>query len=491
MQFIHQDELDCSNTSKSDKKSQISSFSDEDDAKHLNEIGKTNSIHNNNIRIGAKVEHLDREYDINRQENSSKKLCSSKYLVNNYEKACSDLNQYELMETTPVGSVNLNSVSTASKSLREVYVGNLPQGLTVTELLEYINRSMTNNNVSPITGNPVISAWINSDGKYAFCECRSIEEANILLKLNNLLSFKGNLLRIGKPKVSENNIGDQLSNSSAIINQIIQNTTIISSYFNNIPLIFKKKETILITGINKAFTIERVKEIFADNKKIEVLELIDYRNKYKIAICELDSNTNLADRIISKLGTEAQILKMKNFNSKILYTINDYLKSMVNGIKENNELLLKSEIFKHCQNKGLKSLLIPQKPCRCILLSKILTVEELLIPSVYSSVYEEIHKKCLKYGDIYKTTIPKPEKTPSSKDQCIDPYFGRAFIFFFSVESAIRAKVDLFKMRFLGRNIKITYYCEHEFLKGNLISCEPNRCDPIDDKEFSKIINLI
>lgn len=488
MQFINQDEL-SSYILKFDKKSKTFNTSDADNLKHLNEPNQTNSI--NNIRVSVKNEDPDRDYGINNQENPSKKLCSNKYSVNKYEKTCSDLNHFDSVEVTNTEPVNLNYISTTSKYLREVYVGNLPQGLTVTELLEYINRSMINNNVSHINGNPVISAWINSDGKYAFCECRSIEEANILLKLNNLLNFKGNLLRIGKPKVSENMIGDQSSNNSTIINQVTQNTAIISSYFNNIPLILKKKETILITGINKIFNIERIKELFADNKKVEILELIDYRNKYKIAICELEHNTNLTDRILSKLGTEIQILRVKNLNSKILHTINDYLKNMVVDVIKNDKIPVKSEMFKNCQNASLKSLLIPQKPCRCILLSKILTVEELSIPSVYSSIYEEIHEKCLKYGEIYKTIIPKPEKTFSSKDQCIDPYFGRAFVFFFNVESAIKAKVDLFKMRFLGRNIKISYYCEHEFLKSNFVSYEPNRCDPIDDKEFLKIINLI
>ncbi|CUV06593.1 unnamed protein product [Cryptosporidium hominis] len=488
MKLKNQNELIYSSSSKFDKDSQEFIISDLDKKFFLNEIDQIH-FKNNSIEFGTIDRSLDREHATNYQENSFKKQCSNKYIVSYSEKS-SDINQCELTEIVPTGTAYLNSTSFASKPLREVYVGNLPQGITVAELLEYINRSIIKNSVSHTHGNPVVSAWINSDGKYAFCECRSIEEANALLRLNNLLSFKGNLLRIGKPKVSENIIGDQPSNNSTLINQISQSTAIISPYFNNIPLVLKKKETILITGINKKFVLEDIKEMFSI-KNIEILELIDYRNKYKIAICEGDLNTDITDKVVNKLGTEIKILRMKSCNSKVIHAVNNHLKNMSCIVRESNKLLLKREKFNNIQNKNVISLLLPQKPCRCILLSNILAVEELLIPSTYSSIHKEIHEKCLKYGEIYKTTIPIPERALSSKDQFNDPYFGRAFIFFYNVESAIKAKLDLFRMRFLGRNIKISYYCEHEFLNGNLFSCEPNRFDPIDDQELLKIINPI
>ncbi|KAK9171993.1 hypothetical protein CmeUKMEL1_04610 [Cryptosporidium meleagridis] len=486
MKLKHQNESIYSNSSKFDKDYPEFIKSDIDKKNCLNEIDQI-SFKNNGIEFGTIERNFVREHATNFQENSFKKQCSNKYMVSYTEKS-PDINQCEPTEIIPSETVYSNSISFDSKTLREVYVGNLPQGITVAELLEYINRSIIKNGVSHTDGNPVVSAWINSDGKYAFCECRSIEEANVLLKLNNLLSFKGNLLRIGKPKVSENIIGDQPSNNSILINQIAPSAAIISSYFNNIPLVLKKKETFLIIGINKKFVLEDIKEMFSI-KNIEILELIDYRNKYKIAICEWDSNTIINEKVMNKLGTEIKILRMKNCNSKVIHAINNHLKNMSFKVRESNKLFLKTEQFKNLQNKNMISLLLPQKPCRCILLSNILTIEELLIPSTYSSIHEEIHEKCLKYGEIYKTTIPIPERALSSKDQFIDPYFGRAFVFFYNVESAIKAKLDLFKMRFIGRNIKISYYCEHEFLNGNLFSCEPNRFDPIDDKELLKIIN--
>lgn len=475
MKLIDKDEPTCYDNLKCNDKLQVFDTSDADETMHFNEI-----------RTEFNGGHPYRDYDTDIEERLSKK-CNSQ--TNCFQRPCSDLSKSEPTEMVYNRSPHLHYDSTTSKSLREVYIGNLPQGLTVSELLEYINRSMMNNNVMPTHGNPVISAWINYDGKYAFCECRSIEEANALLKLNNLLTLHGNLLRVGKPKVSEHITTDQQTNNSALINQITQATNIISPYFNNIPLILKK-ETILITGINKSFVLEDVKKTFSDNKKIEILELLDHRNKYKIAICEADPNINITDKMINQLGNEIQIIKMKNLNSKIVHTVNGHLKSMVTKTMEEDKQVTKTETYNRYQNMTIRAFLLPQKPCRCILLSKILMVEELLIPTTYSSIHEEIHEKCSSYGEIYKTIIPKPEKSFLNNDQHIDTYFGRAFIFFFNVESAIKAKVDLYNMRFLGRSVKISYYSEREFLKGNFFLCEPNRCDPMNDKELSKIINM-
>jgi splicing factor U2AF subunit len=48
-------------------------------------------------------------------------------------------------------------------------------------------------------GDPVLSAWISTDGHYAFVEFRSAEEANNGFLLNNI-SILGQPLKVGRPK---------------------------------------------------------------------------------------------------------------------------------------------------------------------------------------------------------------------------------------------------------------------------------------------------
>jgi splicing factor U2AF subunit len=48
-------------------------------------------------------------------------------------------------------------------------------------------------------GDPVLSAWISTDGHYAFVEFRSAEEANNGFQLNNIMIL-GQPLKVGRPK---------------------------------------------------------------------------------------------------------------------------------------------------------------------------------------------------------------------------------------------------------------------------------------------------
>ncbi|KAJ1612974.1 splicing factor U2AF U2 snRNP auxiliary factor large subunit protein [Cryptosporidium canis] len=481
-------ELSFSESLQSDEKHLVNQVQDADVTTSFHGMLTTNPHVINEFQSEVCDRHLNIEIDANTETNLLKKdpIDQTDFL----QKQLSCLGKSDPTEIMYTESPHSYLTSVASKTQREVYIGNLPHGLTVTELLEYVNSSITKNNALPKDEHPVISAWINSDGKYAFCECRSIEGTTALLNLNNLLNINGHLLRIGKPKVSEQVNCDNSINSSALINQATQNTSIISPYFNNIPLVLKK-ETILITGIDHLLSIEDVRKIFGNNKRIKVLELLSHRKKYKAAICEVEPNVKFIDNIINKLGVDINIVKMKHVKSKIIHSINSHLKIIVGKTMNYYEHRYKDKSLDDRIDAIQRTLFLPQKPCRCILISRILINEELLIPNKYSSIHEEIHEKCSSYGKIFKTIIPKPETLLIDQDQNFGLHFGRAFVFFFSVESAIKAKVDLHNMRFLGRNLKISYYSEREFLNNSFYLSEPNRCDPMDDKELSRILSNI
>mmetsp|Transcript_20969 Transcript_20969/g.38835 ORF Transcript_20969/g.38835 Transcript_20969/m.38835 type:complete len:290 (-) Transcript_20969:983-1852(-) len=82
---------------------------------------------------------------------------------------------------------------------RKLYVGNLPAGVTQSQLVDLLNTALINKRLNSYTGNPVLSAWISQDGHYAFVEFRSIEEANKAFSLNNY-PILGQNLKVGRPK---------------------------------------------------------------------------------------------------------------------------------------------------------------------------------------------------------------------------------------------------------------------------------------------------
>ncbi len=53
-------------------------------------------------------------------------------------------------------------------------------------LIDVVNEAMMSLNVITEPGPPVVSAWISSDGHYAFVEFRTAEEANLGFKLDGM-----------------------------------------------------------------------------------------------------------------------------------------------------------------------------------------------------------------------------------------------------------------------------------------------------------------
>lgn len=86
-----------------------------------------------------------------------------------------------------------------SKVDRKLYVGNLPAGISQSQLVDLLNTALINKKLNAYPGNPVLSAWISQDGHYAFVEFRSIEEATRSISLNNY-PILGQNLKVGRPR---------------------------------------------------------------------------------------------------------------------------------------------------------------------------------------------------------------------------------------------------------------------------------------------------
>ncbi|TMW57056.1 hypothetical protein Poli38472_002981 [Pythium oligandrum] len=95
---------------------------------------------------------------------------------------------------------NITMTASASmKPARELYVGNLPPNITGPQLQEFLGTIIQQVGLSVQPGNPILSTWISTDGHFAFCEMRSVEECNLALLLNQL-PLLGQPLKFGRPK---------------------------------------------------------------------------------------------------------------------------------------------------------------------------------------------------------------------------------------------------------------------------------------------------
>jgi len=86
-----------------------------------------------------------------------------------------------------------------TKAMRELYVGNLPAGITATQLVQFLNQVGGAVKINSLPGEPVLSATLGGGGLFAFVEFRTAEEAASGLRLNGV-ELLGCSLKIGRPK---------------------------------------------------------------------------------------------------------------------------------------------------------------------------------------------------------------------------------------------------------------------------------------------------
>mmetsp|Transcript_58255 Transcript_58255/g.157086 ORF Transcript_58255/g.157086 Transcript_58255/m.157086 type:complete len:588 (-) Transcript_58255:294-2057(-) len=105
------------------------------------------------------------------------------------------------------GGLALGGLNTASplavaadtKAMRELYVGNLPAGITAPQLVQFLNQVAQAVKVNSLPGEPVLGATMGGGGLFAFVEFRTAEEAANGLRLNGV-ELLGCQLKVGRPK---------------------------------------------------------------------------------------------------------------------------------------------------------------------------------------------------------------------------------------------------------------------------------------------------
>merc|ERR1719440_433052 len=103
-----------------------------------------------------------------------------------------------------MGGINSAGVSALTlaqdtKAMRELYVGNLPAGITAAQLVQFLNQVAQAVKVNSLPGEPILSATMGGGGLFAFVEFRTAEEAANGLRLNGV-ELLGCQLKIGRPK---------------------------------------------------------------------------------------------------------------------------------------------------------------------------------------------------------------------------------------------------------------------------------------------------
>jgi len=97
---------------------------------------------------------------------------------------------------TPMVSGMAGGASGEDKLMRELFVGNTTPEMTAQMLTDFLGKAMEQVGLTTAPGNPILNCRPN--GKFAFVELRTKEEAANALNLNNI-PYLGAQLRVGRP----------------------------------------------------------------------------------------------------------------------------------------------------------------------------------------------------------------------------------------------------------------------------------------------------
>ena len=88
-----------------------------------------------------------------------------------------------------------------TRGARRLFIGNLPSGqakLSDKQILAIFSETVRALGIT--TPDPIISAWVQGEGSFAFLEFRSVQDTGLCLSLLQGLQIGGKLIRVGRPQ---------------------------------------------------------------------------------------------------------------------------------------------------------------------------------------------------------------------------------------------------------------------------------------------------
>ena len=403
-------------------------------------------------------------------------------------------------QQSPMGLLaqSLGLSAEQQKASRELYIGNLPPALDVKQLIDFFNAAMLTLKASSIPGNPVSRAWIASDGHFAFVEFRTIEEATIGLQLNGL-NCMGYALRIGRPKTYPSEFSTLLGCTSieglpgtlpCLASGTVSSASHVSSNpmsailaaqaaavnigFTKRSLITRPDRLVMLDLDSKLCSEEKIKEIltsFGPLSVFQYFEVPETDGRPATAVCVFEYKEHAHQKEM-----EGRISSHTIGSKPLTY---EHADDAIREGKMSEVMTQAAQAGRDLQQELGGELMRPQVPTRVIMLTNIVTREELLDDKEYTDIVEDIFIECSHYGKVISVEIPRPSyinhdplnpmtTVPDESD------IGYAFVKFSRLQGAGSARRRLSGRKFSGRTVEAHYFSEVLFRQKYFKSPQPN-----------------
>ncbi|EAN30936.2 Splicing factor U2af large subunit A [Theileria parva strain Muguga] len=360
-----------------------------------------------------------------------------------------------------------------SKAFREIYIGNIPPVGDIEILMDIINQALISVNGTSMPGNPCLKGWISSDGHYAFIELRTMEEASNCMQLTGL-NIMGHNIKVNRPKTFDADVFSKAPSPTvptldpsllAMGVQALKSAKEQIAAASDILAAEKAKpitDRLCLVGIPKDTDQQTVVDTLRLHGTIKFTNFIMEKGEMVV----LFEYENLEDQ-----KTALESLPKQGY--RVILAIDAVTQGIISPQQIKTQLA-------NC------SLMRAEIPTRVLLLSNLVSKDELEDDEEYVDIIDDVRCECELYGVVLRVELPRvPKGLTEEEMKAFDPTsVGSAFVLFSTVESASKARKVLDGRKFGQRTVHAHFFSELYFLTGKFGNPKPNFA-----KEHSSIYN--
>lgn len=389
----------------------------------------------------------------------------------------------------------------ATKPHREIYVGNLPSGITVPQLAEFMNAALKHVGIASDLQS-VVTAWVSPDGHYGFVELRSVEMATAALQQLNGIQVGMNTLKVGRPKgynpAAASAVAVPMASLAAPLAPLLAPALALNAPVN--PLLASlnlggdasnASRVIMVTNLPSLITEAQIKDLFSSFGDFKAFNVIPVTGGNQSAVFEyIDSVTSdVIDSVIQGMngvdlgGTKIGVARIPAASAAILLKPTQAQQQAAAQAAATPAATTSTSTPSNATSEEDRTLSLlrrfnDQLATSVVRLSNMTTDEDLVDEQAYEELIEDVASECQKYGTVLKVHVPRDRASPA---------YGVVFVHFTDAAGAAQAKGKIQGRKFNGKVVQAVCFPEKLFIDGTYTL--PMDFDPVAYAQLSKATN--
>jgi splicing factor U2AF subunit len=343
-----------------------------------------------------------------------------------------------------------------SMKARELYIGNLPDGVPEPQLASFLNAAILQAELNTQPGMPILSVRCN--GKFAFAEFRSAEEASNAMNLNGIV-IVGHALNVGRPSAYKGPATQNIRWEQLMAEKIKQNPELATTAIG-----IAGGGAVVSSGGGGGDPATKIaRELYIGNmpENCTDMGLVQFFNE-ELTKRGWSNSTMLGNPcMVARLNGRFAFVEFRSVEETDMAL-------QLNGAMYNGCSLRVGRPRAYQGPPGSEGAQAanPQYPgaTEAIQMANMVTIDELKDDEEYADILEDIKGEMEKHGAVAGFEVPRPPAEGEVPESC-----GIIYIKYTEVANAIKAKIEMEGKTFGGNDVECEFYPLDKFDAGQWI----------------------